>query len=127
MRQQRPTDHGVRYAANHPTIVAFWLGCRALLPEIWLGSRTHRVYMFQITGILSLTKRAQAPVAERPFALPPVKQGERPVYVIPFRAWPHGSVAMRPLAELWPSVRVVVGSLPLRMPRSWLELGTKSG
>lgn len=122
MRQQRLRVHGVRFAANRSTIVvAFWLGCRVLLPEIWLGSRTHRVYMFQITGILSLTQRAQAPVAERPVALPPVKQGERAVYIVRFREWPHGSVAMRSLAEFWPSVRVFVQSLPLRIRRSWLE------
>ena len=83
--------------------------------------------MFQITGILSLTQRAQAPVAERPVALPPVKQGERAVYVIPFREWPCGSVAMLSLADFWPSVRAVVESAPLRMQRSWFEPGTKSG
>src|SRR5882762_5829796 len=98
MRQQRLRDHGVRFAANRSTIVvAFWQGCRALLPEIWLGSRTYRVYMFHITGIPSLTKRAQAPVAERPVALPPVNQGERAVYIIPFRTWPIGFVAMQSL------------------------------
>ena len=64
--------------------------------------------MFHITGILSLTKRAQAPVSERPVALPPVNQGERAVYIIPFRTWPIGFVVMQSLTEFWLSRRVIV-------------------
>jgi hypothetical protein len=48
-------------------------------------------------------RRAQAPVAERPVALPPAKQGERAVYLITLRESPFGEWPCRrwPLLLQW--------------------------